>query len=170
MSDVARGGCRPDNPDVRHEPSDVSVRAILVTAAALVAVAVVIHLGSWWLFDYLDAREQRIKQSPFPLAAGQRGQLPPEPRLEGVKRMSSQDVDVHRDDQWPPPELRLRDYGWVDPEAGVARMPIEDAMRLIAQYRLLPSRPQNPGGEGEDQSWTLPSRASSGRTPERRGQ
>src|SRR5262245_55879457 len=71
-----------DNPDVRHETSDVSVRGILYPAGALVAVALVIHVGSWLLFDYLLARERRAKPDLFPLAAEERQRLAP-PRPDG---------------------------------------------------------------------------------------
>ncbi|PYX87325.1 MAG: hypothetical protein DMG68_12200 [Acidobacteria bacterium] len=36
----------------------------------------------------------------------------------------------------------LNSYGWVDPKAGVAHIPIEKAMELLAQ-RGLPTSPQN---------------------------
>jgi hypothetical protein len=36
---------------------------------------------------------------------------------------------------------RLNSYGWVDQQAGIARIPIDRAMALLAQ-RGLPTRPQ----------------------------
>jgi hypothetical protein len=38
-------------------------------------------------------------------------------------------------------EKTLNSYGWVDKQAGVARIPIDRAMELLAQ-RGLPTRPQ----------------------------
>jgi hypothetical protein len=38
-------------------------------------------------------------------------------------------------------EKTLNSYGWIDQQAGVARIPIDRAMQLLAQ-RGLPTRPQ----------------------------
>lgn len=40
----------------------------------------------------------------------------------------------------------LSSYGWIDPTAGVVRLPIERAMELVAE-RGLPVRPQREGQE-----------------------
>jgi hypothetical protein len=41
-------------------------------------------------------------------------------------------------------ESNLTSYGWVDRKAGVARIPIEEAMQIVAQ-RGLPAPPPGPG-------------------------
>ena len=65
-------GDRPQRPDVRHEPSDVSVRGILWFAAGLVVLAVAVHVGLAWMYSVLARQERERKASQFPLAAEER--------------------------------------------------------------------------------------------------
>jgi hypothetical protein len=164
------------NSTLRHEPDAINLRAILASAGALVAVAVVIHVGAWWLFRYLDARESRGKPDQFPLATQERQRreppqaeptptpldwsatrnLPPPPRqpqLEGIRRMEGKGVYARPQD--------LDRYEWVNRDEGIAQIPLEQAMALIADRGLLPAR-------GSASAREQPSRANSGRTSERR--
>ena len=52
---MANGG-PTDNVDVRHEESDVDIRAIFGFGAALLAVGVVVHVLILLLFNVFDAR------------------------------------------------------------------------------------------------------------------
>jgi hypothetical protein len=77
---------------VRHEHSDVNVRAIFWVAAGLVALAVVIHLVVWWQFVYYERRHERRNADVPPLVAevssrplGERLSELPGPRLEGIE-------------------------------------------------------------------------------------
>jgi hypothetical protein len=125
----------PDRLDVHHEESDVDIRAIFRFAAGLVALAVVVYLAVWILFGYLARREDRASAGrTYPLAAGQEDRLPPEPRLQINPRQDLKDLRAAED------EL-LKGYQWVDRNAGVVRIPIDEAMRLTLQ-RGLPSRQQ----------------------------
>src|SRR5438128_265260 len=93
-----------DNPEVRHEHSDVSIRGILMAAGIMVVSGVIIQLVVWWMYRALDVREKKSKQAPSSLAARE-GQMPinqrldniPEPRLEGLKRMRGENPDVSAD-------------------------------------------------------------------------
>src|SRR5581483_1783229 len=58
----------------------------------------------------------------------------PEPRLEENERTELGNFRYGE-------EEKLNSYGWVDEKAGVAHIPIADAMQLIAQ-RGLPTTPQ----------------------------
>src|SRR5947207_15393922 len=58
----------------------------------------------------------------------------PEPRLEDNERTELAPLRYQE-------EQKLNSYGWVDQNAGVARIPITKAMELIAQ-RGLPTTPQ----------------------------
>ena len=92
MSDIVHDPSTPqaDNPEVRQAYSDVNLRGILVTAAVLLAVTVVICLVCWWMFDLFWSREAVAKRSQFPLAAAERGKLPRQPQLEGIKNTEGQ--------------------------------------------------------------------------------
>ena len=120
------------NPDVSHETSDVNIRAILAFGAALIAIAVAVHVLIYGLYGYFDSREGVQAPLEYPLAASQGHHEPPEPRLQTDPRQDLADMQAKEDEQ-------LQSYGWVDKNAGVVRIPIEDAIRLTLQ-RGLPAR------------------------------
>ena len=118
--------------DIHHEPSDIDFRAILGIGAGLVAAALVIYALVWLLFLYLSNREAHDALPEFPLAASQERRLPPEPRLQTDPR---EDLRVLRQSE----DQILQSYGWIDKNAGVVRIPIDEAMKLTVERRL-PSR------------------------------
>jgi hypothetical protein len=118
-----------------HETSDVDIRGILGFGLALIVSAIVIHLLVLGLFDYFDRREARRVPAEYPLAAGQGTRVPPEPRLQTNPR---EDLRRFRAKEY---EL-LTSYGWVDKNAGVVRIPIDDAMKLVLE-RGLPARQES---------------------------
>jgi hypothetical protein len=129
-ADTANGPT--SNPAVHHEHSDVNIRAILGFGAVLVVAAAVIHLLTFVLFRYFESREGRRVTPEYPLAAAQAGRVPPEPRLQTDPR---EDLRVLREKE----DALLGSYGWVDKNAGVVRIPIDEAIKLTLE-RGLPSR------------------------------
>ncbi len=135
MADVHLPHAAPDgHRDVHHETSDVNIRGIFVFAGALLVTGVLIHLLVWVLFRYFTARETVRVPRQYPLATAQENRLPPEPRLQTNPRQDLRDLRAHEDDI-------LNSYGWVDRNAGIVRIPIDQAMKLTLQ-RGLPSRRQ----------------------------
>ena len=123
---------RVDSPDVRHEESDVNIRAIFGFGIGLAVAGIVISFVVWLLFQHFEARESRKVTPEFPLAAQQGNRLPPEPRLQTNPRADLADLRAQE-------ESVLETYGWVDKNASVVRIPIEEAMKLTVQ-RGLPAR------------------------------
>ena len=123
-----------DNVEVRHEESDVNIQAIFGFGAALVVVAIVVHLLIYVLFGFFSAREGRSVPAEYPLAAAQENRVPPEPRLQTNPREDLSELRAKEDEI-------LGSYGWVDKNAGVVRIPIEAAMKLTLE-RGLPARQQ----------------------------
>jgi hypothetical protein len=118
--------------DVHHEASDVDIRAVFGFGAVLIVVALLINLVTYALFRYFDAREGRPVTAQYPLAVGQDGRVPPEPRLQTNPRQDLADLRAKEDET-------LTTYGWVDRNEGVVRIPIEEAIKLTLE-RGLPSR------------------------------
>jgi hypothetical protein len=125
-------GEHTDNPAVHHEESDVNIRAILGFAAGLLVFAIVIHIAMWGLFRFFEAQASHQEQPTYPLAAKQEQRLPPEPRLQTNPKQDLADLRTAE-------ERTLTTYGWVDRNAGVVRIPIEQAMKLTIE-RGLPAR------------------------------
>jgi hypothetical protein len=118
-----------ENPHVRHEGSDINFGVVLMFGLGLAGATPLILLMVWLLFGYLTAREGRPVPPEFPLAAQQQERLPPEPRLQTNPR---QDLDDMRAEE----DRALATYGWIDRDAGVVRLPIEEAMKLVVERGL----------------------------------
>jgi hypothetical protein len=119
--------------DLHHETSDVNVRGVFAFGAGLLATSLLVFLAVWILFQYFSARETARIAPQYPLATSQSTQLPPEPRLQTNPREDLRELRSKEDQV-------LTSYGWVDRNAGVVRIPIEQAMKLAVE-RGLAARP-----------------------------
>jgi hypothetical protein len=122
----------PDTTNVVHEESDVNVGAIIRFGIGLLVVAAVVHFFLWWLLGTYERQHERAQTQVYPLAAGQQDRLPPFPRFQQDPQQELQDLRAKQ-------KALLDGYGWVNKEAGVARIPIEDAMKMVLE-RGLPTR------------------------------
>jgi hypothetical protein len=114
---------------VHHETSDVSVSAVFGFGAALIVSAIVIYMVVWGVFVFFSGRAVRRGSTGDRRTATQEERLPPEPRLQTNPRG---DLGALREAE----ERVLTTYGWVDRNAGVVRIPIEQAMKLTAERGL----------------------------------
>ena len=117
---------------VDHETSDVDIRAILRFGAGLIGAAAGIQVLVWLLFGYFTSREAQRVPPEYPLAISQGERMPPEPRLQTTPREDMRELRASEDSI-------LESYGWVDKNAGIVRIPIDEAMRLTLK-RGLPIR------------------------------
>lgn len=126
---------QPTHPSVDYDPSEVSA-PLVVKALIIVATALVLAIVVCGLF-YVAMQTPQQKQSVFLSTVQQRTRslVPPEPRLQStpghpispeqeLTQMRRQDDDV------------LSTYGWVNQQEGIARIPIDEAMRLLVQQGL----------------------------------
>jgi len=130
---------------VSYEKEDADTRmviraGILLGLATLVASALVLFLFRW-----LAEREARGDAPPPPMASSlDPRRVPPAPRLQ---TLPTQDLDAARAEE----DRTLTTYGWVDEHAGTVRIPIAEAMRLLAERgeaplpKAPPSAPPSPG-------------------------
>jgi hypothetical protein len=126
-----------EHPDVQREPRDVNIRAIILIGIGIIALAAILHIMLWLLFEVLADRHVGLHLPPPPLEVPPRGPLPPRPRLQSSPSADLRDMRAEED-------AILHSYGWVDEQAGVVRIPIERAMELLAE-RGLPVRPAQEG-------------------------
>jgi len=144
------------NPKLAHETSDVSIPDIVKFGVGLVIIAIVTHILMWGLYKYYAARE------PYAQSAGQkRDQLPPEPRLQGAPGHEIHPVE-ELNSMRAAEESVLTTYAWVAQATGTARIPIEQAIKMLAE-RGLPSR----SGDGVSGA-PLPRDPASGRATDHR--
>lgn len=132
------------NEDVAHEHSDINVRAILTSAVILIVVAAVSHVIIWLLFGWLERGAMAVDMEVSPLAPAAT-EMPantvatPEFAVgaTGPQLLTNEPMALER--HYADQRTRLQGYGWVDQGAGVARIPIDEAKRLILE-RGLPVR------------------------------
>jgi hypothetical protein len=143
----------PDHAEVGHETRDVNPWGIVSFGGALVVGAIVIFLVVWVLFGYFGGLYTGRYPAAYPLAPTTGLRLPPAPRLQTKPR---EDLKAFRREE----DARLNQYGWADENAGLARIPVDEAMQRVLQHGL-PSAPPSPdaGAAGE-----RPTRSSSGRS------
>ncbi|HVG18195.1 MAG TPA: hypothetical protein VNI02_04020 [Blastocatellia bacterium] len=166
-----------ENPDVRHEVSDVRIKPILYFGVGLVVAAIIIHLAMAGLFDIFETREKKAERKQSPLAA-ERQRIPPEPRLYlSPKEVNQPRPNIVTDSPLQEykklraeEDAKLSGYTWVDENAGVVAIPINEAKRLVLQRGLLVSRPAPARPEGQQQTGReeLPSDSSAGQKTEKR--
>ncbi len=109
-----------------HERRDADVVSLFGVAIALFLSSALICGAIWGLMRFLSAREA-AHEAP-PQAAATAGAFPP-PRLEVQASMALQKLRTSEDDL-------LNSYGWIDRNAGIARIPINRAMQLIVERGL----------------------------------
>jgi hypothetical protein len=121
------------------QPDNVDTTAVALFGASLAIIGIGIYFSVWLLFGYFNSRQAAANAGAieYPLAASQETRLPPEPRLQIDPRG---DLRAMRDEE----DKLLESYQWVDKNAGVVRIPIEQAMKLTIQ-RGLPARPAAQG-------------------------
>ena len=122
-------------PGSGHEHTDANVWIIVKFGLWLAISAILIHIGLGFLFGFW-VKQSEEPVAEFPLATGQEHRLPAAPRLQQFPENEFHDFRLRE-------EAVLNEYGWVNKEAGVVRMPIADAMRLAVE-RGLPVRAQQP--------------------------
>jgi len=130
-------GLRPPAP-----PSgDENVRAILRFGLWMVVAAVLIYAVLFGMFQYFDRQAALADPARNPLLVGEKPPATPVARFPQPQLQSNAAADLVQIQAAE--EEKLDTYGWVDRNAGITRMPIEQAMRLVAQ-RGVPVWPAPP--------------------------
>lgn len=147
------------NPGVSHETRDVNVFQISAFGIGLLLSCIVTVFAMWVMFDFLFQREDaKNANNPGAAMMSQQQKLPPEPRLQVQPKIELKDLRADED-------AILSSYGWIDPNKGIVRIPIDQAIDIVAQ-KGLPSKP-SPAGQDNDGYRMIPEDSSSGRTLEK---
>ncbi len=108
---------------------EINYRVVVQLTIGLVALVAIAMVLMWYLAGSLYQQE-RAQDPPPPLMIEARVQhLPPEPRLQSLP-FADYDALLARHSE------RLQSYGWVDETAGVAHIPIEQAIDLLLEHGL----------------------------------
>ena len=115
--------------DANNQDRDVNVRAVSKFVVGLTLGMFAAALLMWLLFDRYASKEARTSRGFEPMAASDPRKGPPEPRLQKAPVMDLKEFRAGE-------EQILNSYGWVDPDKGVVRIPVERAMELVAKEGL----------------------------------
>jgi len=108
-----------------HETSDVSVRVVVWTAVAFVALGGIAMVMCGILLYGLESSHPSTPPRSL-RHDGPAPPLPPEPRLQIAPWEELKTQRAYE-------ENLLHSYGWVDRPTGRARMPIDRAMEIVAE-------------------------------------
>ena len=147
------------NPGVAHERKDVNVFQITAFGIGLLLGCIVVVFAMWAMFDFLFAREDAKNETNAAASMmKERPKLPPEPRLQAEPKVELKDLRADED-------AILNSYGWIDPNKGIVRIPIDQAIDIVTQ-KGLPSKP-SPAGLDNDGFRMIPLDSNGGRTLEK---
>jgi hypothetical protein len=122
---------------VSYEKEDADTRLVIRAGILLALTTLVASALVLFLFRWLGQRAARDDAPPPPMARVEPDRLPPGPRLQ---TLPAQDLAAVRAEE----DRTLHTYGWVDERAGTVHIPIEDAMRLLADRGEAPLPPVPP--------------------------
>ncbi len=111
-----------------HEETTIEPRILFISAGVLIATVVVcqVVLG-FWMQDF-EHKEERVN-ALYPGRQAIEVDQFPQPRLQSSPTIDL--LDLLREER-----ARIASYGWVDQKAGIARIPVDRAMQILAQKGL----------------------------------
>jgi hypothetical protein len=118
-----------NNPSVAHEGTDADTRSITQFGIGLTFFLIVSQLVLWWVFSSFSKREQKLSPPVPAIIRTQAPNEPPEPRLQANPQSDMRKMLLEEDEV-------LNHYGWVDPDRGIVRLPVERALDIVAQKGL----------------------------------
>jgi hypothetical protein len=125
----------PKNPAVGYEHTGVDLGPILKFAGGLVILGIVAFTLLWGLLAIFKRQGVSTGTPPRVLARGEQERLPPEPRLQmapgSTTALKTPDYETKQvEQQW---QSDLNSYGWIKKDAGVVRIPVDEAEKLLLQ-------------------------------------
>ncbi len=136
---------------VEFEREDLSTRGIFAFMIGLAIIGVVIYFIITGMYNFLDKYERAQTSTSSPLVTTEEARRvtsrrPTQDEVENAfKNNGAPLLETNERGQFRnflmSQAQQLDSYGWVDEKAGIAHIPIERAMELIAQ-RGLPVLPQ----------------------------
>src|SRR5215469_16520277 len=126
---------RPVHPDVSFEKTDVRTSPILKFLVSLGILIILSYAIVYGIYSGLKGYWADSYSPPLPSSIWAAPTMPPEPCMQGMPAHlvdSQQDMrgktnaDIDANNQG----------GWVDQKAGIARIPVQDAMQLIVEKGL----------------------------------
>jgi len=134
----------PENHDVRYEKEDINPRSTFWFGFWILVLMVSVSFLVKPLYDFLVARGVETQAPAAYVADSDPGALePPGPHLQETPERQLAELRAQED-------AILGSYAWVEKDRGIARIPIEEAMRLVAE-RGMPTFPASADEEPREE-------------------
>ena len=119
------------SPETEQFDREINVRGVVLTGIALAVVTLLAHLLMWWLLKGFERYDEKrdVRLSPVEVANPQ--QPPPTPVLQ---QDPVTDMTAMRERE----EEELNHAAWIDRQQGVVRLPVADAIDVIAARGVAP--------------------------------
>lgn len=139
-----------NNPQPKHEVRDINARGVVMFCLGLAAAVLVVTVVLWGLFHVFSKQAEQREPEVSPMFRQGRAkqdfpapQLQPPPPVPGAednryRPFITDTVDLETMQQRE--RYNLNSYGWVDQNAGIVHIPIEQAMDMLVRQGL-PTRP-----------------------------
>lgn len=131
-------GALPENDTVAFESRDVKARTIYVYLAVLAVAVVLSYVASVFVLR-ITTKIAADSDTPPPAVRAEMGKdyltMPPEPRLQGVPGHGTDPQYDLREKLREDNEANEK-AGWIDQTNGIAQIPVQDAMKIIAEKGL----------------------------------
>lgn len=124
-------GQPPKHTDVSFEATDMNTHTILLWLFYLAVSVGATFLISVFIFRYTANLAAQSNGSTPPMRQGVAPTVPPEPRLQSsLVHESDAQADLRAKNAAD--EAANEKLEWVDKSSGIAQIPVEDAMKIIA--------------------------------------
>ena len=144
---------------IHHETRDVHVRPLAWLGVGLAMLILISMVAVKGIFVFLDRQLARKDVAPSPMMT-QRPLQPPEPRLQTTP-VPNRKLIVEQESK------QLNTYGWVDSKSGVVRIPVDQAMKLLAERGLPAKDDSSQQSAAGGQQTATEGHANSSKKPER---
>jgi|SRR5215467_7298792 len=128
-------GEAPRHADVSFEGSDIQAGTIYWYLLALGLATAAALLICIFILKFTTNLAASSDTAPPPSRAAMGSNLPPEPRLQGVP---GHEFDAQKDlrNKVKADNAANEKLEWIDKNAGIAQIPVKDAMKIIAEKGL----------------------------------
>jgi hypothetical protein len=130
-------GALPEHDSVSFETRDVKARTIYAYLAVLAVAVVLSYVVCVFILRVTTRIAAESDTPPPPVRQDMKDYLtmPPEPRLQGVPGHGTDPQYDLREKMREDTEADEK-AGWIDQTSGIAQIPVEDAMKIIADKGL----------------------------------
>jgi hypothetical protein len=125
----------PTNTDVAFESSDIDTRTILAYLFYLAISVAAAFLVSVYVFRFTTTLAVDSRTPPPPVRKGVGPTVPSAPYLQGAP-YSPDDGQLDLRNKRAEDEAANDKYGWIDQHAGIAQIPVDEAMKIIVAKGL----------------------------------